>query len=1132
MSTLALFDNNSEGFRLHYMEIYNWGTFGDSDHKIYKMTPNGNNSLLTGANGSGKTTLVDALLTLLVPRNKRFYNQSSGTDQKKERDETSYVLGHYGKTQTEEQTEAVIQQLRTKDDYSVLLAFFYNEGIQQEVTLAQVRWFSNNELKRAYIISPSKMSIKEHISPFDTKGEWKKRLKKIHKTEIYDSFSNYATDFAKIFGFRSEKALSLFSQMVGIKVLGNLNEFIRANMLEEVNVEEEFQKLRENYDDLISAHKAIEKAREQLGLLEPIVQSGNTYEVLEKEAGELDEMRQIVPAYFAEKHNMLLNHAIINKNTEIEAHNDRLETLKKILDDLHGKEISLMAAKNKDELNSRVSSIEEKIRTYEEEKMRKEKNFLKYDEIVKKIDYPEALSESAFIENIKHAKERIGRIGIDLGDVDHRIIEESVKLQSLTDEFNELSEDLQSYSERKTQIPPENIRIRAGILEHLGVNEDEVPFVGELLRVKDEEKEWEPALESLLHNFGLRLLVPEKYYKQVNQYVNNTRLNGRIVYHKIDSKRAPNIFYEEVKDSVATKIDIKPSTQFKDWLQNQLQHQFDYICTDNLEDFHRHRKAITRNRLKKNLDHHEKDDRNHIVREDRYILGWDNKDKLRIIRQKLQQLDMEIKAQNNVIEKARTSVKDLNSEREWMNRLLNFDKFSEIDWKSVVIQIQGLSNEKTELLKSSNNLQRLDKQLKAAQKQSKEKQQMNEEIIGTIANLKRDVSEYERKIEENNAVLKAYENVDLKPLFGKLIPYLEKYNEVVPTLENIEERRSQVMEDINSLISQKNRSKAELAQTLIRQMGFYKNPSEEITKKYPGWTGDTINLEPRISYIKEYRAIYERIKTEDLPKYQERFRKYLNESIIEKLTDFKTSLENQLENIIDSVIELNGALRQIDFNLSPPTYIELVMKNTTDIAIKQFRIDLAEWQPDMTMYELTKDDRILEESFLKIQKIIQQLSSDELWRRKVTDVRNWLEFSAKEFYRADNVQFKYYESSSGLSGGEKAQLSYTILGASIAYQFGINQQGKQPKSFRFIAVDEAFSKLDPDKSQYLMQLCRQLHLQLLVVTPLDKIHIVEPVINACHYVENRNKRNSVVYDLTIEQYYEKKKEFEKLALQE
>jgi uncharacterized protein YPO0396 len=334
------------------------------------------------------------------------------------------------------------------------------------------------------------------------------------------------------------------------------------------------------------------------------------------------------------------------------------------------------------------------------------------------------------------------------------------------------------------------------------------------------------------------------------------------------------------------------------------------------------------------------------------------------------------------------------------------------------------------------------------------------------------------------------------------------------------------------LVATKSKLRGELAQTLIRQMGQYKQPNAEVLKKYPGWEGDTINLEARITYLPQYKAAYDRIFKEDLPKFKERFRKYLNESIIEKLTDFKTALESQFEGIMDSIDELNMSLFNINFSLNPPTYIQLVMKPNTDVQIRQFRIELDEWQPDMSIYELTKDDSILEESFKKIQKLIQELTADENFRKKVTDVRNWLDFSAKEFYREDNVQFKFYESSSGLSGGEKAQLSYTILGAAIAYQFGINMKGKQPKSFRFIAVDEAFSKLDPDKSIYLMELCKQLHLQLLVVTPLDKIHVVEPFISSCHYVENKNKRNSVVYDLTIDQYYEKKKEFEKLALQE
>ena len=90
---LNLFSTSSDtaGFRLQYMEIYNWGTFHE---RIFRLAPQGNNALLTGANASGKSTIIDALLTLLVPAKKdRFYNQSSGVEKKGNRTEETYVLG-------------------------------------------------------------------------------------------------------------------------------------------------------------------------------------------------------------------------------------------------------------------------------------------------------------------------------------------------------------------------------------------------------------------------------------------------------------------------------------------------------------------------------------------------------------------------------------------------------------------------------------------------------------------------------------------------------------------------------------------------------------------------------------------------------------------------------------------------------------------------------------------------------------------------------------------------------------------------------------------------------------------------------------------------------------------------------
>src|SRR5690554_6471415 len=144
---LSLFStsSNKAGFRLQYMEVFNWGTF---DKMVFRINPKGNNSLLTGANASGKSTYIDALLTLMVPAKKdRFYNQSSGVEKKGDRTEETYVLGNYGNIQEEGKSSSSTQKLRTTNDYSVILAHFENTD-QKQITLFQVRWFSNNVLRQ------------------------------------------------------------------------------------------------------------------------------------------------------------------------------------------------------------------------------------------------------------------------------------------------------------------------------------------------------------------------------------------------------------------------------------------------------------------------------------------------------------------------------------------------------------------------------------------------------------------------------------------------------------------------------------------------------------------------------------------------------------------------------------------------------------------------------------------------------------------------------------------------------------------------------------------------------------------------------------------------------------------------
>jgi uncharacterized protein YPO0396 len=70
-------------------------------------------------------------------------------------------------------------------------------------------------------------------------------------------------------------------------------------------------------------------------------------------------------------------------------------------------------------------------------------------------------------------------------------------------------------------------------------------------------------------------------------------------------------------------------------------------------------------------------------------------------------------------------------------------------------------------------------------------------------------------------------------------------------------------------------------------------------------------------------------------------------------------------------------------------------------------------------------------------------------------VRNWFNFSASERWHEDDSEFEHYSDSGGKSGGQKEKLAYTVLAASLAYQFGLERTNTRSRTFRFVVIDEA-----------------------------------------------------------------------------
>jgi uncharacterized protein YPO0396 len=233
--------------------------------------------------------------------------------------------------------------------------------------------------------------------------------------------------------------------------------------------------------------------------------------------------------------------------------------------------------------------------------------------------------------------------------------------------------------------------------------------------------------------------------------------------------------------------------------------------------------------------------------------------------------------------------------------------------------------------------------------------------------------------------------------------------------------------------------------------------------------------------------------------------------------------ENWSDSIKENIRLLNESLKEIDFKNSPVTYIQLVAPTKISDEVKDFRNLLHNAIPNFKEIDSNIDGR-KNHFYNNIEPLISKLDKEE-WRKKVMEVRSWYSYKAEEFYKETNQKFKTYENMGQLSGGEKAQLTYTILGSAIAYQFGLTKEGLQTNSFRFIAIDEAFKSQDEDKARYLITLCKQLHLQLLVVTPSDNIHIVEDAISFVHFVERKDEKYSWLYDMPIEQFKEERENF-------
>jgi uncharacterized protein YPO0396 len=1109
------------GFRLARLEFYNWGTF---DQHVWTLHANARTALLTGDIGSGKSTIVDAVTTLLLPANRISYNKAAGAETR-ERSLRSYVLGFYKSERNEVTGTTRPVGLRDGTKFSVILGVFRNEGYDATVTLAQVFWMRNADAAgqpdRFYVTADRALTVAGDFDDFGTDITLlRKRLRADPGIRVHDGFPEYGKDFRRRLGIESEQAMELFHQTVSMKSVGNLTDFVRDHMLEPFDAAKATANIVAHFEDLTKAHEAVQRAQAQLAALTPLLKDCAAHDAVNDEIKALNAQREALKFYFADAKAELLDRLLENLSSErlelTVARDDLVERLK----GLRERESSLLVQRAGHGGNQ-LADIERQIDEGEKIRAARMARSRRFGELLGEAGLDQVETAAQFAASRPEITAAQGRASQAADDCQQRLKKVAVDEQALREQAEKVNAELRSLRERKNNIPKRNLDIRRLLCQELKLTESALPFAGELITVLEHESDWEGAAERLLHSFALSILVPDEHYAPVADWINDHFLNGRVVYYRVPAtaqasrvaRRPRPQARSATRDPLSAKLDVR-DTPFASWVEDELATRADYECVATMDEFRRTPRAITRaGQVKGGGGRHEKDDRFRIDDRSTYVLGWTNERKIDALLRQAARLQDE---QSGVAETERVLRAELTAAIERgkvLAGLAETREFAEIDWQSVVNRIADLKDDHAKLKAASAELARLDGELATVKEKIGEAEGKQAELNGKLGAVGTKISAADLDLAGARQILAGLDCEPARAHFTAVSALLAKAGHEPPrTAVACDKAETNAAREISALAERRAVRRNTLTTRIVNAMG-------EFRRQYPV---ETSELDNAVESAIGYRELHKRLTDDDLPRFQQQFKTYLNQNTIRDIAGFQSQLNKQADVIRERIDTINASLVGVDYN--PGRYIRLQAQLTPHQEVREFRADLRACTDDAVSSN-DGDDQYSEQKFLQVSRIIErfrgregQTEADRRWTRFVTDVRNWFLFSASERYREDDTEYEHYADSAGKSGGQKEKLAYTILAASLAYQFKLEWGAAKSRTFQFAVIDEAFGRGSDESTRFALELFERLGLQLLIVTPLQKIHVIEPYVNAVGFVDNPTSSASRLQTLTIEEY--------------
>ena len=1090
MSNTLFGDGKASGFRMKRLEMYNWGLIDGNTEVVV----DDESFLVSGANGSGKTSIVDALQCLLVKKQDRCFNASTEDAKKRDRSETTYLLGKISEVGTEDMF------LRKRDTVGMLLASFEDPTeVSGPLTLFAMLYFPpvTGAPNIKYGIARQLLTLKEICATVEAAGisiaprtRWSSVLVQKYGMTIYSEKENaaYFNEIYNLFGFRShDNAASLFASLIGKRNLQDTQEFIRENVLakdEKEAKEESFDDLLKNINISRDMYDKTRRIKRQTAAITRVHDALVAYDMAQKDFESANHMIGMEQGWYFVHRQDGLKLQIDAVTQEIELYGSETERIQRDIASLEKDRDDIIAQihangdggirdqkRKVTDLRNKLDSCRSQLQQLSKALTDWESNFDR--PVVRPAD------EASFVTIIGALAPDKARLEKQQDELLDSIGDIKARINKLENERRTLQTNLKYLEDRTESIPFENAERRDALAAVVGVPKEMLPLGGELLEIKEDAGKWDGPIRHLLEPFALTVIAPVEHAETIKAYMakNAETEHYSVMFADLSAPAA-----EVPSEGILSFVGIKDDSPYAPWVRSYLGTRFSHVFTEDLD-------AITPSADNPMLF----GDALHTsglectffsVRTPGrhlppYYYGWkDNTAARNQLKEDIKSLTDEIDANLEDERNATLTRKKIESAISEISVIMGrWSSWDEMDVESVRMKYEDEENQLRLLMDNDPN-KALTERKDELSRRIAELNADKDTNISHTGGLKNRLDSLESQLvpqditEADRAAAKKYEELRSE-CAGVDFEGLEPLHKVMHEKEKIAQQNCQ--KKVNGC-----------KDTVERAMRDYINPKLGPDEKHLDWSS-AIEVGDTLADREWYEAEYGKMTAVDFNNGEMDMYRFIETYMLGEISTYDNRMAKRFRNLEKAVEEFNETLRYIPFNEERGTHLRLRIEytpttdqTTFDKKFAACNIDPATWAYDRAAAM---------ERFVK--NTLDLITYYENYKNKatyLTDVRMRFDYIV-EAVDADGEVVDIYRSTSSRSGGEKAKITYTLLAASIAYQFRLKGDEDNIAPLRFVILDEAFAASDNANSRYVLELFKKMDVQVMVVTPNDKVYI-------------------------------------------